>query len=223
MQYFNYTIPSLTPPPELKVLPVLDVTPARGTTTTTSTLRIHDSLAIAEYLAEQHPTKALWPRDPQLRALARVAAATMHSGFSSLRGTYPTNFLSRFSGPGLRALYTETEGVASDVEQLFALWDRVRDASVKRLSELGETDDGFLCGGFSIADAFFWPVLWVSRRSLCYSPVLPILPNLLHEREGKEMHIQPGYWIAAFNETLANLLVVVLAPEVLRSPPDRAD
>jgi len=30
---------------------------------------------------------------------------------------------------------------------------------VKRLGELGENDDGFLFGGYSIADAFFWPVL----------------------------------------------------------------
>ncbi|KAI0431592.1 putative glutathione S transferase [Xylaria sp. FL1042] len=164
-QYFNYTIPALTPPPELKVLPVLDVTPAPGSTSTTSTaggeetLRIHDSLAIAEYLADQHPDKHLWPADPQLRALARVAAAQMHSGFAALRDAYPCNFVARFTGPGVPF----TEAIAADVCKLFELWDRLRVATKKRLAQLGETDAGFLCGGFSIADAFFWPVLWRLR------------------------------------------------------------
>ena len=42
-------------------------------------LLINDSLAIAEYLAEQHPTAGLWPDDPTARAVARAAAAEMHS------------------------------------------------------------------------------------------------------------------------------------------------
>ena len=29
-----------------------------------------------------------------------------------------------------------------------------------------DEDEGFLFGGFSIADAFYWPVLWVCLRSL---------------------------------------------------------
>ncbi|KAI1363123.1 putative glutathione S transferase [Xylaria arbuscula] len=177
VEYFNYTIPSLTPPADLRVLPVLDVTPApTGAATITAsssttpsasggeaTLRIPDSLAIAEYLASEHPSLPLWPADPQLRALARVAACTMHSGFLTLRNTYSTNFLARFSGSGLKTLYNNTEGVTSELAQLFALWERTRVATVRRLGELGVADEGFLCGGFSIADAFFWPVLWRLR------------------------------------------------------------
>ncbi|RWA06575.1 hypothetical protein EKO27_g8540, partial [Xylaria grammica] len=55
------------------------------------------------------------------------------------------------------------EAVAGDVRRLFASWDRLRVATKKRLAQLGEADRGFLCGGFSIADAFFWPVLWRLR------------------------------------------------------------
>lgn len=49
-------------------------------------LTIWDSLAICEYLAERFPAANLWPADPADRALARAAAAEMHSGFGSLRG-----------------------------------------------------------------------------------------------------------------------------------------
>ncbi|MGB0553063.1 MAG: glutathione S-transferase N-terminal domain-containing protein, partial [Alphaproteobacteria bacterium] len=37
-------------------------------------LLINDSLAIAEYLAEKHPTASLWPEEPTARAVARAAA-----------------------------------------------------------------------------------------------------------------------------------------------------
>ncbi|KAI0449492.1 putative glutathione S transferase [Xylaria acuta] len=154
VQYFNYTHPSLSPPAELTTLPVLDV--ASGDA---EPLRIRDSLAIAEYLAEQFPSKPLWPADFHLRALARVAAATMHSSFTALRDAYPCNFVGRFEGPGIPF----TDAVAKDVGKLLALWGSTRAAAKKRLAQIGQTDEGFLCGGFSIADAFFWPVLWRLR------------------------------------------------------------
>ncbi len=46
-------------------------------------LRIWDSLAIVEYLAERYP--AVWPRDPAARAYARSATAEMHAGFAAIR------------------------------------------------------------------------------------------------------------------------------------------
>jgi glutathione S-transferase len=52
-------------------------------------LAIWDSLAIAEYLAEQYPQA--WPRDPAARAFARSISAEMHSGFMSLRSQMPMN------------------------------------------------------------------------------------------------------------------------------------
>ncbi|KAI8944467.1 putative glutathione S transferase [Xylaria longipes] len=154
VQYFNLTNPSLSPPTDLTTLPVLDVISGDA-----EPLRIHDSLAIAEYLAEQFPSKRLWPSDSHLRALARVAAATMHSSFAALRDAYPSNFVGHFSGPGIPF----TEAVANDVAKLLELWNRTRAAAKKRLAQIGQTDEDFLCGGFSIADAFFWPVLWRLR------------------------------------------------------------
>jgi len=48
-------------------------------------LAIWDTLAIAEYLAEQFPDKHLWPQDRAARARARSVCAEMHAGFSGLR------------------------------------------------------------------------------------------------------------------------------------------
>jgi glutathione S-transferase len=50
---------------------------------------VWDSLAIAEYLAEQQA--AVWPADASARAWARCAAAEMHSGFSTLRNICSMN------------------------------------------------------------------------------------------------------------------------------------
>ena len=52
-------------------------------------LTVWDSLAICEYLADKFPDAGLWPKDVECRALARSAAAEMHSGFPSLRGECP--------------------------------------------------------------------------------------------------------------------------------------
>src|SRR3954470_13735121 len=41
-------------------------------------LRVWDSMAIAEYLAECFPKQGLWPADPVARAIARSASAEMH-------------------------------------------------------------------------------------------------------------------------------------------------
>src|SRR5450755_1875984 len=40
---------------------------------------VWDSLAIAEYLAEKFPAKAIWPSDGRQRARARCLCAEMHS------------------------------------------------------------------------------------------------------------------------------------------------
>lgn len=120
---------------------------------------IHDSLSICEFLAEANPDLPLWPEDRMLRALARSAAAEMHSGFSEVRNRYGTNFIAKFEGP-----IPIPETVQREIERLLRLWKNARRETVKRLEELGESDEGFLFGRFGIVDAFFWPVLWV-----CYS------------------------------------------------------
>ncbi|KAI0007098.1 hypothetical protein F4779DRAFT_619980 [Xylariaceae sp. FL0662B] len=117
---------------------------------------IADSLAICEFLAERRPE--LWPRDPRLRALARSAAAQMHAGFGEIRNTYHSNFLGRYTGE-----IPVSEGAAREIRQLVELWSMARARTRARLAELGEEDEGFLFGAFSVADAFFWPVVWRFR------------------------------------------------------------
>lgn len=46
-------------------------------------VKVWDSLAIVEYVAERHP--GAWPADPVARAFARCASAEMHSSFQTLR------------------------------------------------------------------------------------------------------------------------------------------
>lgn len=131
-------------------VPVLEVS--------TPELTINDSLAICEFLAESYPDKLLWPKDRQLRAMARSATAEMHSGFSELRNTYHTNFLAQYTGD-----IPITEQGAKDIKRMLTLWGEARLKTASRLRDLGEIDEGYLFGSFSIADAFFWPVLWRFR------------------------------------------------------------
>src|SRR3970040_617595 len=45
-------------------------------------MRIWDSLAICEYVAERSPEALGWPQAPAIRAVARAVCAEMHSGFA---------------------------------------------------------------------------------------------------------------------------------------------
>ncbi|MEN8641710.1 glutathione S-transferase family protein [Pseudomonas sichuanensis] len=105
---------------------------------------IADSLAIAEYLNEQHPDARLWPEDVASRAQARSACAQMHSGFFALRGAMPFD-LSRD-----QALENMPLDVQVDIDRIVALWSECR---------LQAKDQGpFLFGRPTLADAFFAPV-----------------------------------------------------------------
>lgn len=59
---------------------------------------------------------------------------------------------------------------------MLALWDTARKGTKERLAALGEVDEGFLFGGFSIADAFFWPVLTV-RVAFQLSVTFCLIPS----------------------------------------------
>lgn len=52
-------------------------------------LRIHDSLAIAEYLHECCPERRLYPQSRAERAQARSLCAELHSGFGQIRSRLP--------------------------------------------------------------------------------------------------------------------------------------
>ena len=104
---------------------------------------IYDSLAICEWAAEQN--KALWPADSRVRALARAAAAEMHSGFPALRRDLSMNIKRRLD----RAPDWQDD-TRRDLVRLFALWEGAR--------QRHGGEGAFLFGARSIADAFFAPV-----------------------------------------------------------------
>ncbi|MFA5899894.1 MAG: glutathione S-transferase family protein [Hyphomicrobium sp.] len=116
---------------------------------------VWDSLAIVEYLAEQHPDKIVWPRDRLARARARCAAAEMHSGFMPLRRTCSMEVLAR------NKLEPVPDDVAADVSRIVALWQACR-------AEFGQ-DGPFLFGSFTAADAMYAPV---ASRFRTYFPDL---------------------------------------------------
>jgi glutathione S-transferase len=105
-------------------------------------LVVWDSLAICEYLAETYPEAKLWPADPALRALARSAAAEMHSGFQALRGECP---MALDEAPRKLEL---SEATQKDVRKIVERWEQL----------LVRSGGPFLLGEWSIADAFFTPV-----------------------------------------------------------------
>ncbi|SDJ90483.1 glutathione S-transferase [Aliiruegeria lutimaris] len=122
------------------------IPPAR----TVPTLRLPDgavlweSLAIAEELASRYPDAGLWPSDPSARATARSLAAEMHAGFGTLRNECPMH---------LRTAYAEapsSPALEADLRRLELIWDHARSKH--------PGSEPWLCGGYSIADAFFAPV-----------------------------------------------------------------
>jgi glutathione S-transferase len=108
-------------------------------------IRIWESLAILEYLAEKFPAAGLWPKDVAARAHARVVANEMHAGFQALRNHLPANFARRVIKREL------TPPVLADVQRIEALWADCR----ARFGKSGP----FLFGSFCAADAMYAPVV----------------------------------------------------------------
>ena len=106
---------------------------------------VWESLAIMEYLAETHPDRAVWPRDPAARAMARSIASEMHAGFSAIRGACPMNLGKRFAKKDRGA------GVAKDAARVAEIWRTARE----RFGAAGP----FLFGAFSAADAMYAPMV----------------------------------------------------------------
>lgn len=117
---------------------------------------VWDTLAICETVAELYPQKNLWPGDEKARRVARSACAEMHSGFQALRSRMPMNIRSSHPGKGM------TPESRKDIERVVALWTDCRE----RFGGAGS----FLFGRFSIADAFYAPVV---TRFETYAVKLP--------------------------------------------------
>jgi glutathione S-transferase len=148
-------------------------------------LVVAETIAIIEYLAESYPQKIIWPADRVARALARAAAAEMHSGFSDLRNAAPMNL--RASLPGL----VDPDKVAGDLARLESLWG----------GHLERSGGPFLFGAFSAADAMYAPVagrirtyaLPVSDTAMQYVEAIYALPafqTLLAKAEAEPWTVQ---------------------------------
>ncbi len=107
-------------------------------------LVVWDTLAIAEYLAEKHPT--LWPSNSHQRAEARSISAEMHSEFLSLRGSMPMNCRAKN-----RKVPLTTE-LNHDIQRIKDIWTKYRTENAQAGS--------WLFGSFTIADAMFAPVVF---------------------------------------------------------------
>jgi glutathione S-transferase len=111
-------------------------------------LAVWDTLAIAEYLAEQFPELHLWPREAAARARARSMTAEMHSGFGALRNACGMNIEAALPEVGAR-IWRDDAGVRADVARIVAMWQQ----------QLAAHGGPMLFGRFSIADAFYAPVV----------------------------------------------------------------
>ncbi|MBC3920632.1 glutathione S-transferase family protein [Undibacterium sp. CY18W] len=151
-------------------------------------ITVWDSLAICEYLAEQFSILNLWPEDVAARATARSICAEMHSGFSSLRSDMPMDIRASLPGKG------RTIGSQADIGRISEIWEDC-------LSLYGAHE--FLFGAFSIADAFYAPVVMRFRtygvslapalqayadRVLAHPAVAQWVREALMETEGLPRH-----------------------------------
>jgi glutathione S-transferase len=110
-------------------------------------LTVWDSIAICEYVAERVADGALWPRDASQRARARSVVAEMHAGFAALRTHMPMDIRGRHPERGSQA--AARADVGADIRRIRQLWTDCLTASGGPL----------LFGAFSIADAFYAPVV----------------------------------------------------------------
>jgi glutathione S-transferase len=108
-------------------------------------VRVWESLAILEYLAEIFPAAKLWPTDPKARAHARVISNEMHAGFLPLRRACPMNMWRPVKKLAL------SDEAAANARRIDAMWTDCR----TRFGAGG----AFLFGDFTAADAMYAPVV----------------------------------------------------------------
>lgn len=106
-------------------------------------LRVWESLAICEYVAEQWAEARLWPEERQARAVARAMSAEMHAGFPALREECSMD-LQRRAPKQLSA------SCRRDIERVCELWRMARGRH--------HAEGPYLFGHFTIADCMYAPV-----------------------------------------------------------------
>jgi glutathione S-transferase len=160
---------------------------------------ISDSLAICETLADLYPEKSLWPADPVARAIARSASAQMHSGFMALRRDMPMDVLNRYPGEG------QSETALAAARQVVEIWRHAR----INFGRTASSDNGFLFGTFSIADAMFAPVV---SRFFTYDVDLDALGDAAGEHRGiAQAYMETMLALPAFKEWVEGAKVEMAA------------
>lgn len=108
-------------------------------------VKVWESLAILDYIADAFPQAKLWPADFEARGMARSVAAEMHGGFADVRNQW---------GMNLRKPRTHKplEGAAiAQGARIEAIWEECRAKN--------GADGPFLFGQFTCADAMYAPVV----------------------------------------------------------------
>ena len=135
-------------------------------------IKVWDTLAIAEYLAEQFPQAGLLPRDAAARTHCRSISGEMHSGFSNLRSALPMNLKGHYKGFKIWA------AAQADIDRVIAIW---REALSKYGGPylFGETP--------TLADAMYAPVttrlttydVKLDRQCADYCETIQALPDMI--------------------------------------------
>lgn len=106
-------------------------------------LVVPESLAILDHVARKYPESGLWPADQAWRTRAMAMSCEMVGGFGALRNACPMNIRK------VPIKLEVSDAVLADVRRIEHMWAEA----------LAASGGPFLCGGFSIADAMFAPVV----------------------------------------------------------------
>jgi len=135
-------------------------------------LKVWDTLAIAEYLAEQFPQAGLLPRDAAARSHCRSISGEMHSGFSNLRSALPMNLKAHYKGFKIWA------AAQADIDRVTTIWREC----------LGKYDGPYLFGATpTLADAMYAPVttrfttydVKLDRQCADYCETIQAMPDMM--------------------------------------------
>ncbi len=106
-------------------------------------IKVWDTLAIAEYLHEKFPEAGLLPNNSAARARCRSVSGEMHSGFSNMRSALPMNIKGNYPG------FKVWAGAQADIDRIATIWREC----------LAASKGPYLFGASpSMADAMYAPV-----------------------------------------------------------------